>query len=403
MGKDLIRIVVSTDLHYLAPELQDGGKAFQNMMKMADGRITDRSADLFAAFTDRMKELHPDALILTGDMTFNGEKTSHRQVAGRLHRLRQAGIPVLVIPGNHDLENPLAGSYLGDEGEPAEAITKDDYQKLYGDLMLPDAYTSQQNPESDAMVISRYPSSFGYVCALSDSLWVLAVDVNGNTYPGEVSRGILAWAEGQLCRAKEQSITVIGISHQNLFSHNALFGPQYRMIGAEHLKELYQKYKVKLHLSGHTHVQHTLTEDGVTEIVTSSLSLGSCSYGVLEIHPAEQTAEYHTEMLEAFAKGARETFLQNGKEKTLMEMSEQRMDEKTATLLAEDLARLNLAYFEGRVDLCRDRENIREEWKKEAPQSFWNQYIAGILDEEIRDQTVCRVSLGDPNAGHDPD
>jgi hypothetical protein len=391
MGKDLIRIAVSTDLHYLAPELQDGGKAFQEMMKMADGRITDRSAALLAAFTDRMKELHPDALILTGDLTFNGEKTSHRQIAGQLHRLRQEGIPVLVIPGNHDLENPLAGSYLGDEGEPAEAITKDDYQKLYQDLMLPDTDISRQNPESGVKVISRYPSSFGYVCALSDHLWVLAVDVNGNTYPGEVSRGILSWAEGQLRKAKEQNITVIGISHQNLFSHNALFGPQYQMIGAEHLKELYQRYGVKLHLSGHTHVQHTLTENGVTEIVTSSLSLGSCSYGVLEMHPAERTAEYHTEMLEAFSKEARETFLQNCKEKTLMEMSGQGIDEKTADRLAEDLARLNLAYFEGRVDLCKDRERIRAEWEKEAPKSFWNPYIAGILDGVIRDQTVCRV------------
>jgi hypothetical protein len=178
-----------------------------------------------------------------------------------------------------------------------------------------------------------------------------------------------------------------------------LFGPQYRMIGAEHLKELYQRYGVKLHLSGHTHVQHTLTEDGVTEIVTSSLSLGSCSYGVLELHPAERTAEYHTEMLESFSKEARETFLQNCKEKTLMEMSEQGIDEKTANLLAEDLARLNLAYFEGRVDLLTDREKIRSEWKKEAPQSFWNQYIAGILDEEIRDHTVCKVSLGNPASG----
>jgi hypothetical protein len=269
--------------------------------------------------------------------------------------------------------------------------------------MLPDTDVALQNPESGMKMISRYPSSFGYIFAISDSLWVLAVDVNGNMYPGEVSRGILAWAEGQLCRAKEQNITVIGISHQNLFSHNALFGPQYRMIGAEHLKELYQRYGVKLHLSGHTHVQHTLTEDGVTEIVTSALSLGSCSYGVLEVDQKERTAEYHTEMLETFSKEARETFLQNSKEKTMMELSEQSMAQKTAERLSEDLARLNLVYFEGRVDLLKDRDEIRAEWKKEAPQSFWNQYIAGILDEEILDQTVCRVSLGDTDIAHGPD
>jgi 3',5'-cyclic AMP phosphodiesterase CpdA len=394
MGENLIRIVVSTDLHYLAPELHDGGRAFQEMMRMADGRITDQSQKLLETFTKRLLKLHPDALLLTGDLTFNGEKTSHQQIAEQLHRLKQAGIPVLVIPGNHDLENPLAGRYLGDEGEPAEAVTKPEYQEIYGDLMIPDS--RQQNREPAVRVISRYPSSMGYVCAISDWLWVLAVDVNGNTYPGEVSRGILAWAEGQLRRAKEQNITVIGISHQNLFSHNSLFASSYQMMGAMHLKELYQKYGVKLHLSGHTHVQHNGTEDGVTEIVTAALSLGKCQYGVLNVDPATRTADYHTEMLETFTKDASELFLSICKEKNRMEMSEMHLDDRTADRLAGDLARLNLAYFEGRVDLLKDRDEIRAEWKKEAPESFWNDYIGSILDEEIRDQTVCRVTLATP-------
>jgi hypothetical protein len=75
-------------------------------------------------------------------------------------------------------------------------------------------------------------------------------------------------------------------------------------------------------------------------------------------------------------------------------MSGMKFDEQTAMRLAEDLARLNLAYCEGRVDQIGDRETIRKAWKKEAPGSFWNSYIDSILAEEPFDHTRLTVALG---------
>jgi hypothetical protein len=108
------------------------------------------------------------------------------------------------------------------------------------------------------------------------------------------------------------------------------------------------------------------------------------------------TAEYRMEALEEFSGSSAEYFKQMSYEKTMLEMSSLsaiREDPKTVGKLSEDLARLNLAYFQGRLDLLKDCGKIREEWKKEAPESFWNYYIESMFQEEIRDHTHLRIQL----------
>ena len=53
--------------------------------------------------------------------------------------------------------------------------------------------------------------------------------------------------------------------------------------GAEALAALLREYEVPLFLSGHLHIQHWQTEDGLTEIATSALSVAPCQYAVLTL------------------------------------------------------------------------------------------------------------------------
>lgn len=387
---DQVRIVIASDMHYLASELQDRGKAFTEMMSVSDGRLTDLSKPLLDTFIRKMLLIRPDAVVLTGDLTFNAEKISHEQIRNKLLTLKENGIPVLSIPGNHDLDNPMAGSYLGDEAEAVESITKEQFRRWYQQEL----FFALKNEKG---VISSYPSSLGFVYAVSEKLWIMAIDVNGNTYPGEVSRGILVWAEGQLKRAKERGITVIGISHQNLLGHNSMLSGAYQMIGAEKLMNLYQQYQVKLHLSGHMHVQHIGSEHGITEIVSSSLMIGACQYGILTIEE-HGNAAYHTEDLEEYASYGTNYFLEFYRQKTLWELKElliagEKMEEGTADRLARGLAALNLAYYNGRLDLVSERDMIWSEWKKEAPESFWNAYLDSFMKEECRNHTTWSGQL----------
>ena len=86
------------------------------------------------AFLDDMKEEDPDLLILSGDLTLDGEKASHEELAELLEGLSEAGIEVAVIPGNHDINNPDARRYTADGTEKVESITADEFRDIYADF-----------------------------------------------------------------------------------------------------------------------------------------------------------------------------------------------------------------------------------------------------------------------------
>ena len=118
------RIAVLTDTHVMAPELLvSDGTAWQSYLA-SDRKLVDYSQQLFDLVTDRIKnEIRPDLLLITGDLSKDGEIASHNYVAGKLASLKAAGIPSLVIPGNHDLGTSNAKVYNGDNATNAEVAT----------------------------------------------------------------------------------------------------------------------------------------------------------------------------------------------------------------------------------------------------------------------------------------
>ena len=107
------RAVIASDLHYIAPELTDGGPGYQQILKNGDSKFMPYVEEITDAFLDEVLADPPDVVLLTGDLTFNGAEISHRRLAGKLQRLEDAGIPVLVLPGNHDVYNENAALYRG--------------------------------------------------------------------------------------------------------------------------------------------------------------------------------------------------------------------------------------------------------------------------------------------------
>ena len=109
-------IMLATDIHYFSDSLTDGGPRFQEMVEYGDGKIVTYIDQITDAFLDEVVKQHPDALVLSGDLTLNGEKASHKDLAEKLHRVENHGIPVLVIPGNHDINNHQAARYREKNG-----------------------------------------------------------------------------------------------------------------------------------------------------------------------------------------------------------------------------------------------------------------------------------------------
>lgn len=77
---DVVRIAHLSDIHFGAhdPEIVAGTEAW-------------------------LRELQPNLIIISGDLTQRAKKRQFRQASAYLERLRAAGFPVLVVPGNHDV------------------------------------------------------------------------------------------------------------------------------------------------------------------------------------------------------------------------------------------------------------------------------------------------------------
>ncbi|EAV40421.1 hypothetical protein SIAM614_21365 [Stappia aggregata IAM 12614] len=102
----MIRILHTADVHLDSPlkslALRDEG--LQSTVHTATRTAFTRLVD-FALAED------VSALLIAGDL-FDGAERSAKTAAfltGQLDRLKQAGIPVFYIKGNHDAENPLTG------------------------------------------------------------------------------------------------------------------------------------------------------------------------------------------------------------------------------------------------------------------------------------------------------
>jgi hypothetical protein len=80
-----LTILQATDLHYLSPALQDGGTAcYEHDGTMGTARMTEYSREILDALTSSVIAEHPAAFLLSGDITFNGERQSLEEVRDAL-------------------------------------------------------------------------------------------------------------------------------------------------------------------------------------------------------------------------------------------------------------------------------------------------------------------------------
>ena len=387
--RDALTLIVATDLHYLAPELTDHGPFFEQLILHSDGKAMDYSEELVEAFAEQVISRQPDALILSGDLTFNGERASHEALARKLARVAAAGIPVLVIPGNHDLNSRSAVCFAGEGYERVDGATTADFSALYGAFGYDAA-------------LSRDRTSLSYIAEPVQGLRVLMVDVNGVSSQGKVEARTLAWVEEHLAQAKRDGCRVVAVSHQNLIDHSSMISAGFTIANAGALLARYADAPVLCNLSGHIHMQHMgRSGSGLWDIATSSLAVSPNQYGVLTL--TEGGLTYRTETVDVsawaaaqglddpnlldFAAYSAAFFQSTARQQALAAVSQDGSPEQ----LADYFAALNAAYFAGRMDGFAQDAQLAERWRQQP--AFLARYIESIVQEPPRNH--CALTLPD--------
>lgn len=380
-----ISIIVASDMHYLSPDYR--GEYFKEPNAMFDGKVIHYSSEYFDAFLAEVIEKHPQALILSGDITLNGSQKSHQEVTSKLKKVQEAGIDVLVIPGNHDLHT-AAGDYTPEEPLLVEGT----------DAAL---FTQMYETFGPAQAISRDENSFSYVYEATPYLRILMIDTNTDV-KCQVGSETLTWIENELKKAKAAGADVIGVTHQNLHIHNELLYFSYQLYNADKLFALFEKYDVDLNLSGHIHVQSIVTDSTVPEIAVGSLAICGTPYGEL-LYDGKQisytTAKtkvsdyalangWNDENLLDFENYSMFYFEEVGRLQNYASFSETDLTEEEKSLLADTFAKINALYFLGEpFDITEFSDGIAL-WKKQE-NDFTSQYIETMIKEaEVGNQTL---------------
>lgn len=316
----LLTLLVVTDPHVLAPSLHDDGVAFRRYCETAGGRDLAQSVELWNAFLDRALSESPQVVLVTGDLTNQGELASHELVAQGLRRLKDHGIQVLVIPGNHDLNNPWARSFVADEQRQAEALDSREFATLYGDFGYNQA-------------LSRDHDSLSYLAQLSPKRWILMLDsavydrnwIQG--YPetsGVFTDKSLEWIEQCGKKAHDSGAELIAAVHHNITDHSPVIHDGYTIDNASELVPVLVAAGVRAVFSGHIHIQDIAaasTPAGpLYDVVTNALSVFPNHYGRITWSLTGRELRYRTlatvpetsalgvHAREAFVAGARRTF-----------------------------------------------------------------------------------------------
>lgn len=398
-GKE-ITFFIAADPHHLSKKTYDNGESFNWFLSSGDGKLLNYTDEIIDAFTLEIEYRNPDILIIPGDLTCNGERESHLEMAEKLKTIKELDVQVFVVPGNHDIENPWARHYFKDEMIKIDSITDEEFVKIYEEF----GYKS---------ATSRDPHSLSYLATPCKDVWLLMLDSakykknkvrNAPEMAGEISNKTFNWIKECANLAQENEAEIIAVMHHSLLDHNRVINENYTVENNEKLIELFLECNIEIVLTGHIHLQdiksYSKDNKKVYDIATSSLIVYPNQYGILKYIP-EKGFDYETRKVDVYAwvwekdiedrnlnnfnKYSKEFFMKrnyNKYYKKLLEISKFSNEEMKA--ISETLASLNLKYFSGFRNEYFDDITSTEEFQilLDTAPDFIIDYVLSMFDDE---------------------
>lgn len=202
------------DPHYFETSLGCSGKEYDDFMHF-EQKCFAETASINRSVIDYLKEAQEaDTVLIAGDLTFNGEKESHKSFIKLLHELKDSGKKIFVVTADHDFKQGKDCFAFGENGRyNPETINRDDLWDMYSDFGFGQA-------------IAEDRKHLSYVAQLSDGVRLLALNSDfkkkGQFHFEEEQ---LEWIKEQAEKAKEDGQLLFAMNH-------------YPIIGGQPLMEL---------------------------------------------------------------------------------------------------------------------------------------------------------------------
>lgn len=310
-----IRFGVISDIHYLAPSLKGGNSEewlefVQNKHKEYNDldSLVDNALD---GVLRNAVEGGENYVLIPGDMTKDGELESHKALAQKLESFeKETGIPVLVVPGNHDVNNSNAVTFENGTKEKAEPTTPEQFREIYKNLGydMADSFFVPESGKKGGM-LSYAATLGGYrLIAVDSCMYSEDTSEKGNEHmtDGSLADGVLDWIIDECEKAEDAGLTVIGMQHHNLVPHmeieEATFWPFVVQDWLE-IADAYADAGMHYVFTGHLHandVSAHYSDNGevVYDILTPTLSGFPNCYKIVDFTSDGKTTFMESETLD---------------------------------------------------------------------------------------------------------
>ena len=309
-----LRIAVMSDLHYLSPDMIADTEDFEHAFN-SDRKLLKESSSVLHEMLERVRADKPDILLVSGDLTKDGEQECHAALAKQLQQLQQdvPGLKIYVINGNHDIRNYNAKNFNTADGKavPATRTEPEDFKRIY-DFVY-----------SDPTVLATFTPAEGnkagglsYVARPVEGLTVIAMDTcryskentsNGtdeHETSGAISADLEKWVIEQTAAAKARGDLVIGLEHHGLVPHfdvQPTILPMYLVNGYERIAQEYADAGMSVVFTGHMHavdIAAMTTKAGNTfyDIETGSALTYPCPVRFVDLRRSTVGGETNTYM-----------------------------------------------------------------------------------------------------------
>ena len=373
-------LMVVSDTHFLAPELYEGSDLFLRAMAQGDGKVVQESPALLTALINQARRLHPDALILTGDLAFNGELKSHEWLAEGLQLLLDEGIQVYVIPGNHDINVQTARVFIGDTWTYAEQTRTAAFARIYKPFMKP---------------LERADVGFSYTVDIGTNIRLFFLDCaiyEPMAYTNAIfDDALLEYTQDVLAKAHNDGKQLISFSHHSLIPHSSLWQESFVIQPNQPLRDLLVSAQVPVHFSGHLHIQH-ISHDGIYDIASGAYSVFPHRYGLVTLSD-DGTISYTAQPVDEdllpdqFMSMSEAFFRDLTRNKSEANLAQLDIPEAEMESMLDYAANLNVAYFSGAL-----RADDVDVWKSDASYLLWKRYSDTVFFSQYVDLILSEAS-----------
>lgn len=303
-GKKDVKIAVVSDTHYYPLNYVsdcDDYKAYVG----GDPKMLEESGSIIDAAFAMAKADRPDLLLISGDLTKDGEVQGLTDIAGKLAEVEKAGTQAYVINGNHDIYNSDACTFANGKKEQVESASPKKFREIFAEFGYDGKEGQAYYKDSDEARKAKeeynpgffnmdddIPGCLSYTVDLGNYM-ILAID-SGQYLPsagtgldtkehitaGRIDKHVLTWAEEQVKAADAEGKTVVGLMHHGLIPHfkgedNVL--SEYVVDNWRHAATTLADAGMRYIFTGHMHandVAEFTTPKGshITDLETGSLS-----------------------------------------------------------------------------------------------------------------------------------